>query len=69
MKTINYTQRTLTLLLFLGNIFLVHAQEIPFDCDYNAYLFQRNDVFAIDLASRNSIQVATDITPGNVNAT
>jgi len=69
MKTINYTLRILTLLLFLGNIFLVQAQEIPFDCDYNAYLFQRNDVFAIDLASGNSIQVATDITPGNVNAT
>ena len=45
------------------------AQDIPFNCDYNAYLFQRNDVFAIDLASGNSYQVATDVTPGNINAT
>lgn len=44
------------------------AQDIPFNCDFNAYLFQRNDVYAIDLASGNSYQVATDITPGNINA-
>ncbi len=45
------------------------AQEIPFDCDYNAYLFQHNDVFALDLASGSSYQVATDATQGNINAT
>ncbi|NRT16742.1 hypothetical protein HNP99_003114 [Flavobacterium sp. 28A] len=43
------------------------AQEIPFNCDFNAYLFQNNDVYAIDLASGNSILVAADVTPGNIN--
>ncbi|SDX68426.1 DUF6923 family protein [Flavobacterium degerlachei] len=43
------------------------AQEIPFNCDFNAYLFQYNDVYAIDLASGNSILVAADITSGNIN--
>ncbi len=46
-----------------------NAQDIPFNCDYSAYLFQFNDVYAIDLASGNSFQIATDITPGNINAT
>ena len=23
------------------------AQEEPFNCDYNAYLFQRNDIYAL----------------------
>ncbi|MFV9551239.1 DUF6923 family protein [Algibacter sp. PT7-4] len=45
------------------------AQDTPFYCDYNAYLFQYNDVYAIDLASGNSYTVATDVTPGNINAT
>lgn len=45
-----------------------HAQDIPFNCDYNAYLFQYNDVYAIDLASGSSYEVATDITEGNINA-
>ena len=44
------------------------AQNTPFNCDYNAYLFQYNDVYSIDLASGNSFQIATDITPGNINA-
>lgn len=48
--------------------FTSQAQDIPFNCDYNAYLFQYNDVYAIDLASGNSYQVATDVTPGNINA-
>ncbi|MCA0131605.1 DUF6923 family protein [Winogradskyella alexanderae] len=46
----------------------INAQDIPFNCDYNAYLFQYNDVYAIDLASGNSYQVATDVTPGSINA-
>ena len=45
------------------------AQDIPFNCDFSAYLFQYNDVYAIDLASGSSYQVATDVTPGNINAT
>ena len=46
-----------------------NAQDTPFNCDYSAYLFQFNDVYAIDLASGNSFEIATDITPGNINAT
>ncbi|AUC82556.1 T9SS type A sorting domain-containing protein [Lacinutrix sp. Bg11-31] len=45
------------------------AQNIPFNCDFSAYLFQYNDVYAIDLASGNSYLAAADITPGNINAT
>ncbi|WP_347924026.1 T9SS type A sorting domain-containing protein [Pontimicrobium sp. SW4] len=44
------------------------GQDLPFNCDYNAYLFQYNDVYAIDLASGNAYEVATDITTGNINA-
>lgn len=44
------------------------ANDTPFNCDYNAYLFQYNDVYAIDLASGNSYNVATDVTEGNINA-
>ncbi|QCX39910.1 T9SS type A sorting domain-containing protein [Aureibaculum algae] len=58
------------LIVLLALCFLnVNAQDVPFNCDYNAYLFQNNDVFAIDLASGNSYTVATDITKGSVNAT
>ncbi len=58
------------ILLLLVLIYVdVYAQDIPFNCDYNAYLFQYNDVYAIDLASGNSYTVATDITEGTVNAT
>ncbi|MEP0265042.1 T9SS type A sorting domain-containing protein [Dokdonia sp.] len=46
----------------------LQAQDIPFNCDYSAYLFQYNDVYAIDLASGNSYLAASDITEGNINA-
>ena len=55
------------ILMLLG--LQTQAQNTPFNCDYSAYLFQHNDVYAIDLASGNSYQVAEDITPGNINAT
>jgi len=45
------------------------AQGIPFNCDYSAYLFQYNDVYAIDLASGSSFLAASDITTGDINAT
>ncbi|GAA3629456.1 DUF6923 family protein [Flavivirga jejuensis] len=45
-----------------------YTQDIPFNCDYNAYLFQYNDVYAIDLASGSSYAVATDVTEGTINA-
>ena len=56
-------------LLFILSSLALNAQEIPFNCDYSAYLFQYNDVYAIDLASGNSYVVAEDVTPGNINAT
>ena len=43
------------------------AQDVPFNCDFNAYLFQYNDVYAIVLASGIAIIVARDITTGNIN--
>lgn len=68
MRSKNYTITTLILVLMLTTK-STFAQDIPFDCDYNAYLFQNNDVYALDLASGGSYQVATDVTPGNINAT
>jgi hypothetical protein len=59
----------LILLTVLAIGFNGQAQDIPFNCDFSAYLFQNNDVYAIDLASGNSYQVAADVTPGNINAT
>ena len=43
------------------------AQDIPFNCDYNAYLFQYNDVYAIDLASGNSYLVHENVTSESIN--
>ncbi|WP_178986796.1 T9SS type A sorting domain-containing protein [Winogradskyella helgolandensis] len=69
MKTF-YTLKNQLLLIVLAVFSLnSQAQDIPFDCDYNAYLFQYNDVYAIDLASGNSYMVAEDIMPGNINGT
>ncbi|MDO1511377.1 T9SS type A sorting domain-containing protein [Maribacter confluentis] len=45
----------------------VLSQAEPFNCDYNAYLFQYNDIYALDLASGSSYLVAEDITAGNIN--
>jgi hypothetical protein len=42
--------------------------DTPFNCDLSAYLFQDNDIYAIDLASGSSYRVADDVTPGNINA-
>lgn len=60
-------QLILISLLILG--LYGQAQDAPFNCDSNAYLFQFNDVYAIDLASGNSYLAATDITTGKINAT
>lgn len=59
-----------TCLAILFLLFTVHiqAQDIPFNCDYSAYLFQYNDVYSIDLASGNSYLIAEDVTPGSINA-
>ncbi|GGD11706.1 DUF6923 family protein [Hyunsoonleella pacifica] len=58
--------KKLLLLLFITTA--LYGQDQPFNCDYNAYLFQYNDVYAIDLASGNSYAVATDVTEGSINA-
>jgi hypothetical protein len=61
-------ERSLLLFTFFTGL-LAMAQTIPFDCDYNAYLFQYNDVYAVDLASGNSYLIAENVTSGNINAT
>ena len=62
----NYTN-ILFLVVFFSNA-TTYSQTVPFNCDYYAYLFQFNDVYSVDLASGSSSIVATDITPGNINA-
>jgi len=66
--TLQFSTKLKFTLLFLFTGLMVNAQQEPFNCDYNAYLFQANDVYAIDLASGSSYLVKKDITPGNVNA-
>ncbi|RDY61211.1 DUF6923 family protein [Flagellimonas nanhaiensis] len=46
---------------------ILHAQSEPFDCTYNAYLFQYNDIYAIDLASGSSYLVKEDILSSSIN--
>lgn len=60
--------QVLVLVCFFSFFQNISAQGVPFNCDYSAYLFQFNDVYAIDLASGSSFLAATDITPGNINA-
>ncbi len=60
----------LKLTIIIAGIILpfgISAKTEPFNCDYNAYLFQYNDIYALDLASGSSYLVAENITPGNVN--
>jgi len=66
---LHYLKNLIVLLAILLFGFSSQAQDTPFNCDVNAYLFQYNDVYAIDLASGNSYLVASDVTPGNINAT
>lgn len=69
MKSILPQLKSYILFLFIAVISsYAYGQEVPFNCDYNAYLFQYNDAYAIDLASGNSYLVAQDITPGSINA-
>ena len=67
----NYLPKlSLKLTIIIAGIILpfgISAQAEPFNCDYNAYLFQYNDIYALDLASGSSYLVAENITPGNVN--
>lgn len=70
MSTQLYTlKKQLLLILVLVISFNGIAQEdIPFNCDFNAYLFQFNDVYAIDLASGNSYLVHENVTEASINA-
>lgn len=43
------------------------SQNEPFECDFNAYLFQYNDIYAIDLASGSSYLVKENIVNGKIN--
>ncbi|WP_405414205.1 DUF6923 family protein [Maribacter sp. Asnod1-A12] len=63
---INFSKSILVIALTLFSYNTI-AQSDPFNCDYNAYLFQYNDIYALDLASGSSYLVAENITPGNVN--
>lgn len=66
-KTTHYTNQITFILILILHLGL-KAQDTPFYCDYNAYLFQYNDVYSIDLASGNSYLVAENVTEGNINA-
>ena len=60
--------KKLLLILSILTTAILSAQNDPFNCVYDAYLFQYNDVYSIDLASGNSYLVAEDVTPGSINA-
>lgn len=47
----------------------IPSYNIPFDCVSSAYLFQNNDVYALNIESGTSYEIATDITAGTINAT
>jgi len=60
-------KNSILLFLMICGLTKVLAQG-PFGCVEEAYLFQYNDVYGINLASGQSFPVATDITAGNINA-
>ena len=59
----------LSILSLTFNLKQARAQtaSVPFNCAYSAYLFQYNDVYALDLASGSSYLVAANVTSGNIN--
>lgn len=57
----------LTVLLIITS-FNLFAQDEPFNCVYDAYLFQYNDIYAVNLASGTSILVSENIVEGKINA-
>ncbi len=68
MRKITATLNRLLVIHILLLALSTQAQNTPFNCKYDAYLFQYNDVYSIDLASGNSYLIASDITEGNINA-
>ncbi len=45
----------------------IQAQELPFNCVEEAYLFQNNDVYAQNLASGSAILDGIDVNSANIN--
>ncbi len=68
MKKVTTPFKQLFFIFFVFFALLIQGQDNPFNCKYNAYLFQYNDVYSVDLASGNSYLAASDITEGNINA-
>ncbi|MCG8733673.1 T9SS type A sorting domain-containing protein [Tenacibaculum finnmarkense] len=66
-KIFTLKRKLLVLFIILINV-TNYAQNTPFSCVYDAYLFQYNDVYSIDLASGSSYLAAENITPGSINA-
>jgi len=70
MKKIYLQKKFLKNFIFLQVCFAsfsLMAQNEPFECDFNAYLFQYNDIYAIDLASGSSYLVKENIVDGKIN--
>ncbi|MGL2993823.1 DUF6923 family protein [Flavobacterium sp. TSSA_36] len=69
MKRKLFCPKTLVFVVVMNFCFnFVTSQSLPFNCDFNAYLFQYNDVYAIDLASGTSVLLKENVTPGSINA-
>ena len=70
MRNVYNTKRIITSFLSITVLFTTlsgFSQNMPFECDFNAYLFQYNDVYAIDLASGSSYLVKENIVNGKIN--
>lgn len=65
-------KKKLQLFLFTFLIFSISktafSQSEPFNCVYNAYLFQHNDIYAVNLASGSSVLVAENLVDTKINA-
>jgi hypothetical protein len=67
MKRKLFCPKTLVFVVVMNFCFnFVTSQSLPFNCDFNAYLFQYNDVYAIDLASGTSVLLKENVTPGSI---
>ncbi|ANW96403.1 hypothetical protein AXE80_08985 [Wenyingzhuangia fucanilytica] len=68
MKVTSFKSKVFLLIITSIITINANAQNEPFNCVYNAYLFQYNDVYAVNLASGTSLLVAEDITENSINA-
>lgn len=60
-------QQLITSVLLFCSLF-IYSQNEPFNCVYNAYLFQYNNIYALNLASGSSILVAENVNDSKINA-